>query len=54
MLTLFFSDGKIVYRLQYSMKDRQNGLEVFFKMIYTMKSDLLGDSDPNFPVLDIE
>ena len=54
MLVLFFSDGKYVYRLQYSMEDRQIGLQVFFRMVNTLKSDLLGASGPVLPVMDIE
>ena len=54
MLVLFFSDGKYVYRLQYSMEDRQIGLQMFFRMVNSMKSDLLGESDPSLPIFDIE
>lgn len=53
-LTLFFTDGKYIYRMQYSMQDRRIGLEVFFKMVNTLKSQTKGAANPHLPTIDID
>ncbi len=53
-LTLFFTDGKYIYRLMYMMQDRRIGLQVFFRMANTLRSKSLGPADPVLPTLDIE
>ena len=51
---LFFTDGKYIYRLMYIMQDRRVGLEAFFRMVNTLKSNSLGPADPVLPTLDID
>ncbi len=52
--TLFFMDGNYIYRLMYMMQEWRTGLEVFYRMVNTLKSKSLSPDNPVMPTLDID